>query len=73
MDNLAPDSGDELRRLLAAQHASAEQTLAAAGDMARLLSRFRAHLILGGFTPEDATELAHDWFLRLLDSAEPEP
>lgn len=55
---------DETQKLIGAQ-ADAVQ---GAKDLAAMLTAFRADLIVGGFDPEKAADMAHDYLSAMLDA-----
>jgi hypothetical protein len=67
MTDEIPDVDGELKKLLGAQQAAAQQAAASLDDLIGLVARVRVGLMMAGFPQETATGMAHDCFCRLLD------
>lgn len=63
---------DETQKALRTHHAEACRVIRTAAGLAQLVSTFRTQLIVGGFKPRDATEMARDYLGRLLDESDGE-
>ena len=57
---------DPFQKQIAGERSQQTRALQGASELAALLAAFRAHLILGGFPPEEATEMAREYFDHLL-------
>lgn len=64
---------DPFQEQVRAEAAQQQRALRGAGEIAQLLCSFRAQLILGGFPPEDATDMAREYYEHLLGIREALP
>lgn len=57
---------DQFQKQIGGEQSQTRKALQGAIELAQLLCQFRAHLILGGFPPDDATEMAREHYEHLL-------
>ena len=64
---------DPFQKQARAEQVQQQRAIQGIGELAALLCAFRVQLIIGGFPPEDATEMAREHYEHLLGMREALP